>query len=114
MLTLLPDHADPEVVTGEEWLPERLIGSQLDGDLLFLEFDNAPDEASGDDEERGFMEHEIELIQHRFEQILTQQSDIKSKTEAMVSLFVMAHEKSSSDIIEMLESEQAWDSECWK
>ena len=35
---------------GEAWLPERLIGTQLEGDMLFLHFDNAPEDGQGDEE----------------------------------------------------------------
>lgn len=44
ILNQLPDDLDPDVVMGEVWLPERLIEAQLDDDMLFLTFDNAPEE----------------------------------------------------------------------
>ncbi len=43
ILNQLPDDLDPDVVMGEVWLPERLIEAQLDDDMLFLTFDNAPE-----------------------------------------------------------------------
>ena len=55
---------------GEEWLPERLINTHLNESLLFLEFDNAPEETQGDEEGRGFVEHEINMLRSRFEQLL--------------------------------------------
>nr|WP_217901860.1 hypothetical protein [Vibrio aestuarianus] len=91
------------MVMGEVWLPERLIDTQLDDNLLFLEFDNAPEEGEGENEARGFVEHEITMIRQRFEQILAEQTDNKSKADAMLALFLMGHEYSSSEVIEILE-----------
>ncbi|KLN64746.1 MULTISPECIES: hypothetical protein [Vibrio] len=99
----LPEHADPDIVTGEYWLPERLLDTELDGDMMFLSFDSAPEETQGEEEGRGFVEHEIEMIRHRFEQIIEEQSDTKTKADAMLALFLMGHELSSSEIIEILE-----------
>ncbi|MFB9152697.1 MAG: hypothetical protein ACPG5L_07200 [Vibrio gallaecicus] len=103
----LPNGADPEIVMGEEWLPERLIETKLDGDLLFLGFDNAPEENQGDEEGRGFVEHEITMIRKKFEQILDDSSDTKTKADAMLALFLMGHELSSSEVIEILEDPNA-------
>lgn len=103
LLESLPKDIDPEVVCGEMWLPERLVGTQLDGELLFLEFDSAPEESQGEEEGRGFVEHEIEMIRHRFEQMLDESSDTKTKADAMLALFLMGHELSSSEVIEILE-----------
>nr|WP_282437124.1 hypothetical protein [Vibrio amylolyticus] len=103
ILDSLPESSDPDIVMGEEWLPERLIKATVDGKLLFLEFDNAPEENQGDEEARGFVEHEVDMIRHRFEQIIEDASDTKTKADAMVSLFLMGHEHSSSEIIEILE-----------
>lgn len=99
----LPEGHDPDVVMGEEWLPERLISTQLNESLLFLEFDNAPEETQGDEEGRGFVEHEINMLRSRFEQLLDESSDTKTKADAMLALFLMGHELSSSDVIEILE-----------
>lgn len=99
----LPEGHDPDVVMGEEWLPERLINTQLNESLLFLEFDNAPEETQGDEEGRGFVEHEINMLRSRFEQLLDESSDTKTKADAMLALFLMGHELSSSDVIEILE-----------
>ena len=49
-LNHLPADTDPDIVMGEAWLPERLIGTQLEGDMLFLHFDNAPEDGQGDEE----------------------------------------------------------------
>ncbi|MDE1265188.1 hypothetical protein L9W73_12690 [Vibrio aestuarianus] len=103
ILDSLPENVDPELVMGEVWLPERLIDTQLDDNLLFLEFDNAPEEGEGENEARGFVEHEITMIRQRFEQILAEQTDNKSKADAMLALFLMGHEYSSSEVIEILE-----------
>ncbi|MGC9403142.1 hypothetical protein [Vibrio genomosp. F10] len=103
ILNNLPESQDPDIVMGEEWLPERLIDTQLNEELLFLKFDNAPEESQGDEEARGFVEHEITMIRHRFEQIINDASDTKTKADAMVALFLMGHESSSSEIIEILE-----------
>ena len=94
---------DPELVTGDIWLPERLVSTQLDQQMLFLEFDNAPEEGQGEEEGRGFVEHEIDMIRKRFEQIIDESSDTKTKADAMLALFLMGHEMSSSEIIEILE-----------
>ncbi|ENI8075939.1 hypothetical protein ABZW73_002720 [Vibrio vulnificus] len=102
-LLSLPDGYDPDVVMGEEWLPERLVNTRLDDNLLFLEFDNAPEENQGDEEVRGFVEHEIAMIRQRFEHILDEASDTKTKADAMLALFLMGHELSSSEVIEILE-----------
>ena len=94
---------DPDVVSGDEWLPEQLIAAHVTGDLLFLKFDNAPQESEGEEEARGFVEHEVTMIRQRFEQILEEHSDTQSKTDALLALFLMGHELSSSEVIEILE-----------
>ena len=75
IINQLPSDADPDVVMGEAWLPERLVDTTLDGDLLFLQFDNAPEETQGDEEGRGFVEHEVTMIREKLEQILDAPSD---------------------------------------
>lgn len=110
LLDTLPNDIDPDIVTGEEWLPERLVDASHDGELMFLTFDSAPEESQGDEEGRGFVEHEIEMIRERFEQILTDNEDTKTKTDAMLALFLMGHELSSSEIIEILEDPEVPDS----
>ncbi|WP_047042994.1 hypothetical protein [Vibrio mexicanus] len=109
ILEELPEGNNPDVVMGEEWLPERLLSARQDGELLFLDFDNAPEDTQGDDEGRGFVEHEIEMIRTRFEQIIEGQTDTKTKADAMLALFLMGHEQSSSDIIEILEDPEVPD-----
>ncbi len=109
ILDELPEGSNPDVVMGEEWLPERLLSSRLHGELLFLDFDNAPEDTQGDDEGRGFVEHEIDMIRARFEQIIEGQTDTKTKADAMLALFLMGHEQSSSDIIEILEDPEVPD-----
>ena len=103
LLDALPEDQNPNIVTGEEWLPERLVNTHLDDEMLFLEFDNAPEETQGEDEGRGFVEHEIAMIRQRFEQFLDESSDTKTKADAMLALFLMGHEMSSSEIIEIME-----------
>ncbi|WP_419153390.1 hypothetical protein [Vibrio chagasii] len=100
----LPNDSDPDIVMGEEWLPERLINTKLDGEMLFLEFDNAPEENQGDNEGRGFVEHEIAMIREKLEQVLDEPSDTKTKADALLAIFLMGHELSSSEVIEILES----------
>ncbi|TKE95988.1 hypothetical protein FCV44_12550 [Vibrio kanaloae] len=99
----LPSDSDPDIVMGEEWLPERLVNTKLDGELLFLEFDNAPEENQGDGEGRGFVEHEISMIREKLEQVLDDPSDIQTKADALLAIFLMGHELSSSEVIEVLE-----------
>ncbi|CAM2886740.1 hypothetical protein QTO01_03295 [Vibrio mytili] len=106
ILNTLPPEHDPEIVMGEQWLPERLVETQLDGDLLFLNFDNAPEDEQGEEEGRGFVEHEIELIRTRLQQILDENSDSASKSDAILGIFLMGHELSSSQVIEILEESE--------
>lgn len=103
LLESIPPNLDPNVVTGEEWLPERLLDAELNNDMLFLSFDSAPEDAQGEEEGRGFVEHEVEMIRHKLEQILDESSDTKTKADAMLALFLMGHELSSSQVIEILE-----------
>lgn len=107
IINQLPSDADPDVVMGEAWLPERLVDTTLDGDLLFLQFDNAPEETQGDEEGRGFVEHEVTMIREKLEQILDAPSDTKTKADAMLALFLMGHELSSSEVIEILETPES-------
>ena len=106
LLDAIPKEYDPDIVTGEVWLPERLLEANMVEDLVFLNFDTAPEEIQGEEEGRGFVDHEIELIRDRFEQILNQNGDTTSKADAMLALFLMGHELPSSEIIELLESPQ--------
>ncbi|PMP38432.1 hypothetical protein BCS87_12530, partial [Vibrio splendidus] len=76
----------------------------LDGDMLFLEFDNAPEDNQGDEEGRGFVEHEIAMIREKLELLLDEPSDTKTKADALLAIFLMGHELSSSEVIEVLES----------
>ena len=100
----LPKDSDPDIVMGDAWLPERLVDTNLDGDMLFLEFDNAPEDNQGDEEGRGFVEHEIAMIREKLEQVLDDTSDTKTKADALLAIFLMGHELSSSEVIEVLES----------
>ncbi len=88
---------------GEEWLPERLMGATLNADLLFLQFDNVPEDIQGEEEGRGFVEHEIRMIKERFEHLLQDDCDTKTKVDAIVTLFLLGHELSSAEVIELLE-----------
>ncbi|MEZ9397109.1 hypothetical protein AB4393_10755 [Vibrio splendidus] len=103
----LPQDSDPDIVMGEAWLPERLVNTNLDGDMLFLEFDNAPEDNQGDEEGRGFVEHEIAMIREKLEQVLDDTSDTKTKADALLAIFLMGHELSSSEVIEILESAES-------
>lgn len=100
----LPNDSDPDIVMGEEWLPERLVNTKLDGELLFMEFDNAPEENQGDEEGRGFVEHEVAMIREKLEHLLGEPSDTKTKADALLAIFLMGHELSSSEVIEVLET----------
>ncbi|MDH5896473.1 hypothetical protein [Vibrio splendidus] len=100
----LPKDSDPDIVMGDAWLPERLVNTNLDGDMLFLEFDNAPEDNQGDEEGRGFVEHEIAMIREKLELLLDEPSDTKTKADALLAIFLMGHELSSSEVIEVLES----------
>ena len=102
ILSQLPENHDPDIVTGETWLPERLVRCQQDEALLFLTFDSAPDEGE-EDEARGFVEHEVDYIKARLHQLITSGEHPSVKTEAILALVLFAHEHSSSDVIEMLE-----------
>lgn len=103
MLTSLPEGHDPEIVTGEEWLPERLIEVRDNQDLLFLEFDNAPEDNQGDDEGRGFVEHEITLIKKHIMDIFLEKASLEHKQQAILALILYAHEHFPSEVVEMLE-----------
>ena len=92
---------------GDAWLPERLVDTNLDGDMLFLEFDNAPEDNQGDEEGRGFVEHEIAMIREKLELLLDEPSDTKTKADALLAIFLMGHELSSSEVIEILESTES-------
>ncbi|MFA0477490.1 hypothetical protein AB4648_01800 [Vibrio splendidus] len=103
----LPKDSDPDIVMGDAWLPERLVDTNLDGDMLFLEFDNAPEDNQGDEEGRGFVEHEIAMIREKLELLLDEPSDTKTKADALLAIFLMGHELSSSKVIEILESTES-------
>lgn len=103
ILNLLPDDRQIDVVSGERWLPERLLNAELDNDLLFLEFDNAPDEAESNVEGRGFVEHEIELLRTRLAQITGESHSAEQLLDALTGFFLIGHETSSAEFVELLE-----------
>ena len=47
------------------------------------------------------------MIREKLEQILDAPSDTKTKADAMLALFLMAHELSSSEVIEILETPES-------
>jgi hypothetical protein len=94
---------DPDIVTGEEWLPERLVNVHQTDNYLFCEFDNAPEEGEGDEEERGFVTHEIELIQRYIMQIFLEKASLNHKRDELLALILYAHEQSPSNVVEILE-----------
>lgn len=102
LLDALPANSDPDIVMGEVWLPEQLVTARLEQPLLFLEFDNAPEEGQGEEEGRGFVEHEVELIRQQITQLLQADSLQHDKIEALLGLLLVAHERTSSEFIEML------------
>ncbi len=97
----IADHHD--LVTGEVYLPEQLIEVEQDGSLLFLHFDNAPEDIAGDEEGRGLVEHEIELLKERIYQILTERCSMQQKQHALLALVLSGHEMSSSEFVALLE-----------
>jgi len=95
---------DKEIVTGESWLPEQLINAEFDGELINLEFDNAPEDDAGDTEGRGFVEHEVNMLRDKIVQLLFDDAmPAKVKADVFLKLFLMIHEKSSSEVVEILE-----------
>ncbi|SJL83068.1 hypothetical protein [Vibrio palustris] len=102
ILHSIPLDQDPDVVTGEVWLPERLTRGNLHEGFLFLDFDNAPEEEQGEEEGRGFVEHEEAFIREQLNKILQEDSGQDEKTEALLAILLMAHEHTSSEFIEML------------
>lgn len=108
-LSNIPETQDPEIVTGEEWLPESLIDASFDGNLVSLHFDNAPEENSGEVEGRGFVEHEVIMLKDQIVKLMFDQSiEPKAKAELFLQLFILSHEKSSTEVIEILEDPLAW------
>lgn len=55
ILNTIPSDQDPELVTGEWWLPEQLVNATHHEEYVFLDFDNAPEEDQGDEEGRGLL-----------------------------------------------------------
>ncbi|MCL9777367.1 VC1380 family protein [Vibrio methylphosphonaticus] len=104
ILDSLPINKEYHIVTGEKWLPERLVHTELDNELLFLEFDNAPDEGEEGIEGRGFVDHEIDLLRSRITDILCQNDCPSATADALLGFFLVGHELSSSDFVELLES----------
>lgn len=93
-----------EIVTGESWLPEQLINAEFDGEFINLEFDNAPEDDAGDTEGRGFVEHEVNMLRDKIVQLLFDDTmPAKVKADVFLKLFLMIHEKSSSEVVEILE-----------
>jgi hypothetical protein len=108
-LSQLPDDKNPEIVTGEEWLPEMLIGASYNGELVNLQFDNAPEEDSGELEGRGFVEHEVLMLRDKIVKLMFDQSiEPKTKADIFLQLFILAHEQSSAEVIELLKNPQSW------
>ncbi|MDW6004080.1 VC1380 family protein [Vibrio mangrovi] len=101
ILNALPN--DPEIVTGEIWLPERLLQVTSSDDYLFCQFDNAPEENEGEEEGRGFVEHELSLIKSHIMQIFLEKAPLEHKRDAILALILYAHEHTSADVVEMLE-----------
>jgi len=108
-LSQLPDNKDPEIVTGEEWLPETLLDANFDGNLVNLHFDNAPEEDSGELEGRGFVEHEIVMIKDKIVKLMFDKNiEAKTKADIFLQLFLLTHEKSSGEMVEILEDPLTW------
>lgn len=94
--------SDPEIVTGEDWLPERLTEIHQVDELLFFEFDTASEDGQGDEEGRGFVEHEIELIQKQIMNIFLEKTSLENKKEAILALVLLAHEQTPSTVVQTL------------
>ncbi|MDV7102820.1 hypothetical protein R3X26_00195 [Vibrio sp. TH_r3] len=110
-LVNLPENTDPEVVTGEEWLPEQLINASFDGNLVNLHFDNAPEEDAGEIEARGFVEHEITMIKDKIVQLMFETNlPPKTKAEILLKLIVVSHENNSDEVLEVLNNPANWQS----
>ncbi|GMQ46575.1 hypothetical protein [Vibrio sp. 10N] len=109
ILNNLPKDQDIRIVTGEHWLPEQLVNTELDNNLLFLEFDNAPDEGEQGLEARGFVEHEVELLRQRLDEIVKQSDDSSQLLDALTGFFLVGHEASSAEFIELLEQMESSD-----
>lgn len=108
-LSQLPEDKDPEIVTGEEWLPESLVDASFDGNLVNLHFDNAPEEDAGELEGRGFVEHEVLMLKDKIVKLMFDKTlEPKTKAEIFLQLFILTHERSSGEVIEILEDPQAW------
>lgn len=108
-LSSLPQGVDPEIVTGEEWLPEQLLEATFDGSLVNLHFDNAPEEGTGELDGRGFVEHELVMLKDKIITLMFDKSiEPKTKAEVFLQLFVLTHEKSSEEVIEFLEDPLSW------
>ncbi|MFC5077573.1 hypothetical protein VTH8203_03913 [Vibrio thalassae] len=103
ILQSLPSDQPIDVVTGEVWLPEQLLKAEVDKGLLFLQFDNAPDEAEDTFEGRGFVDHEIELIRERLAKIIEQSEGNEHLLDALTAFFLIGHETSSAEFVELLE-----------
>jgi hypothetical protein len=104
ILLATPEGSDPEIVTGEEWLPERLLDVSFQDNYLFCEFDVAPEDHQGDDEGRGFVDHEVELIKAHIMKIFLEKAPLEQKQNAILELVLYAHEHFPSDVVEMLET----------
>jgi hypothetical protein len=104
ILSTLPQGCDPDIVTGEEWLPERLLDVSFQDDYVFCHFDTAPEDQQGDDEGRGFVDHEIELINAHIMKIFLKKAPLEQKQKAILQLILYAHEHFPSDVVEILES----------
>lgn len=94
--------SDPEIVTGEDWLPERLTEIHQLDDLLFFEFDTAPEDSQDDEEGRGFVDHEIELIRQQIMSIFLEKTSLENKREAILALVLLAHEQTPSTVVQTL------------
>lgn len=103
ILNDLPKDQEIQIVTGERWLPEQLVSAELDNNLLFLGFDNAPDEGEQGIEARGFVEHEVELLRQRLGEIVEQSDSSDQLLDALTGFFIIGHEASSAEFIELLE-----------
>lgn len=99
-LNALLTRCDPELVTGDHWLPDPLTQVHLQDNLLFFEFEQALDADEGMEEGLGLVNHEIEQLTQTVIQLLNETGTSQSKAEKLVTLILLAHEKNSADFIE--------------
>jgi hypothetical protein len=101
LVTELNIDDDPEIVTGESWLPEELKAMSLHDNKIFLDFDNAPQDDEQDS--RGLVEHELELVRKMISHYLTQDTTQQQRESSLLLLMQCLHEQPSDEVVEYLQ-----------